>query len=353
MKRLLCLLLLCGACWARSGDDLLPVRALHMWAPKPADTPLLVRFIREALPKEGINTLVLEFDYHYQVRSHPEVTDPDALSKEDVKQIVSACREARVHLIPLLGLLGHQSRGNVTFGLLRSHPEFDETPGKFPANEGIYCRSYCPLHPQIHALVFDLIDELMEVAEADAFHAGLDEVFLLGEEECPRCRGKLTAQLFADEVWRLRNHLAERGRKLWIWGDRLIDGATSGVDKWEGSVNQTWPAVDRVPRDIVICDWHYEKAEPTAAYFAVHGLAVVTCPWKTPGVGRAEVKLVRAMRAPANSELAGRMLGILQTSWQDPADLIHMYFGEMPATGRSGENLQSFREVFDEIRNGK
>ena len=35
--------------------------------------------------------------------------------------------------------------------------EFDETPGKYPNNEGIYCRSYCPLHPEVHEVLFDLV----------------------------------------------------------------------------------------------------------------------------------------------------------------------------------------------------
>ena len=52
------------------------------------------------------------------------------------------------------------------------------------------------------------------------------EVFYIGEEECPRCSGHDPAELFAGEVWRIRNHLAEKQRKLWIWGDRLLDGKT-------------------------------------------------------------------------------------------------------------------------------
>jgi len=87
----------------------LPVSGLHLLVPKPADVPLLVRFIREALPKEGVNTLVLEIDYEYQFKSHPEVADPDALSKADVDSIVAAAHDAGVRLIPQINLLGHQS----------------------------------------------------------------------------------------------------------------------------------------------------------------------------------------------------------------------------------------------------
>src|ERR1043166_618850 len=149
-----------------------PIRGLHISAPKADELPLAIKFIQEALPKEGVNVLVLEFNYRYQFSKRPEVAEPDALSREDVKQIVAACRKAGVRLIPQINLLGHQSWAKNTAALLRAHPEFDETPGKYPGNEGIYCRSYCPLHPAVHEVVFDLIDELAEACEADAFHVG-------------------------------------------------------------------------------------------------------------------------------------------------------------------------------------
>ncbi len=187
--------------------------------------------------------------------------------------MAAACRESKIRLIPLVNLLGHQSWAKTNFGLLRSHPEFDETPKKYPNNEGIYCRSYCPLHPNVHDVVFDVLDEVLEVTGADALHAGMDEVFILGDENCPRCRGRLHADLFAGEVQRIRDHLAKSGKELWIWSDRYLDGATTGVGKWEGSFNETFPALRQAPKDVVMCDWHYDAAVPTAPYFALQASA--------------------------------------------------------------------------------
>src|ERR1700722_15530611 len=87
----------------------LAVRGLHVMAPNPAEMDLALRFIRDALPKEGVNTLVMEFDYRYQFTRRPEVADEDALSQDDVKKIAAACRQAGVRLIPQINLLGHQS----------------------------------------------------------------------------------------------------------------------------------------------------------------------------------------------------------------------------------------------------
>ena len=218
--RLLCLALLALSLHgrvARSAGARSPsLRAL------PEDLPLAVRFIKEALPKEGVNVLVLEINYRFQFTKRPEMADPAGLTAEQVKAIAEACRSAGVRFNPGINLLGHQSWAKNTGALLRVHPEFDETPGRSPQNEGIYCRSYCPLHPQVHAVVFDLIDELADAAGADAFHVGMDEVFLLGEDDCSRCKGKDKAELFAQEVRTVYDHLALSKRTMWMWGDRFL-----------------------------------------------------------------------------------------------------------------------------------
>ncbi|HLW80240.1 MAG TPA: family 20 glycosylhydrolase, partial [Terriglobia bacterium] len=329
-----------------------PIRGLHMAAPKPDEVPLCVRFIRDALPKEGVNVLVMEFDYRYQFTSHPEVADPDALSRADVQAIAAAARESGVRLIPLINLLGHQSWAQQTFGLLRAHPEFDETPGKYPNNQGIYCRSYCPLHPDLNKVVFDLVDELATACGADAVHVGMDEVFLIGTDDCPRCRGRNRAELFAQEVRTLRDHLAEAHREMWMWGDRLLDGYVTGLGEWEASQNGTAAAINDIPRDIVICDWHYDSAAPTAAYFAVQGFRVVAAPWRKSDVALGELELVRSVRAHAKDIIAPRLLGMLQTSWGSSAEFVNAYYGAPGAGKQSADAVTTFKALFSEIRKG-
>jgi hypothetical protein len=326
-----------------------PVRGLHLAAPKPDEIPLAVKFISEALPKEGVNVLVLEFDYRFQFSKHQEVTDPDALSKDDVKQLGAACRQAGVRLIPQINCLGHQSSRGSVHGLLRAHPEFDETPGKH--TEANYCcRSYCPLAPGLHDMLFDLIDELADTCEAEAFHVGMDEVFLLGEEDCPRCKGRNKAELMAAEIIILRDHLAKTNRTMWMWGDRLLDGETTGVGKWEGSVNKTFPAIQLVPKDIMICDWHYENAVPTTAHFAIEGFPVLACPWRRADVALAQLEEIRSVRAHATETVAKRMQGVLQTTWGGFGPFVKAYNGEPPANGRIMESVSCFRALFRELR---
>lgn len=327
-----------------------PIRGLHCSAPQADDVPSCAKFIEEALPKEGVNVLVLEFNYRYQYASRPEVVDENALSRDDVKQLVGACRRAGVRLIPQINCLGHQSWAKRTAGLLRAHPEFDETPGKYPDNEGIYCRSYCPLHPGVHGVLFDLIDELVDVCEADAFHVGMDEVFLLGEDDCPRCRGRNKAGLFAQEVRTLHDHLAESNRAMWMWGDRFLDGETTGMGKWEASLNNTAPAIHMVPTDIVICDWHYNRAEPTAAYFATYGFPVVSSPWRKPGVALGQLDQILFARQHASPGIRDRTLGVLQTTWQPMASFVKAYYSKEAPSVSAVEAALCFKELFREIR---
>src|SRR5205085_11379595 len=103
----------------------------------------------------------------------------------------------------------------------------------YPAdNKGIYCRSWCPFHPEVNKVVFALMDELIDAFDADAFHVGMDEVFILGQ--CPRCKGKENADLFAKAVNDLHAHLVgKRKLQMLMWGDRLLEGKTTGYGGWE------------------------------------------------------------------------------------------------------------------------
>ncbi|NJM26983.1 MAG: family 20 glycosylhydrolase [Bacteroidia bacterium] len=333
MKSAFALLLVAFCCSTVQSQDQFPVRGFAIGAPRPADVDLFVKFIHNGLATQGINTLILRVDYNYQYTTRPELRDSIALSRADVKKIVAACKQHGIRIVPQINLLGHQSLGlhinQLTWRVL-STVRRDTTckmPEKYawPNEDGLYCKSYCPLHPEVHAVVFQLVDELCDAFEADAFHAGMDEVFYLGDEKCPRCAGRDKAELFAGEVRTIRDHLALKGRELWIWGDRLIDGKITGLGEWEASYNNTHRAVDMIPKDVVICDWHYERADKTAYYFAMKGLRVATCPWRNPGVTQQQTRDMAAFRKDATPEMKDRFIGMIQTVWSDAKSFIEGY----------------------------
>ncbi|MCD6405843.1 MAG: family 20 glycosylhydrolase [Planctomycetes bacterium] len=305
--------------------------AVHMAVPEPAQVPLLERFITDAMPRLGLDTLVLEADYRYRCYrfgSHPDLADPDAIGRGEARRIVAAAKKAGIRIVPLFNCLGHQSWKKDTFALLAKHPEFDEYADVDTDDPDFYCRSWCPLAPGLHEVVFDLIDEIADDFEAKDFHCGMDEVFIIADEHCPRCKGKNPAELFAGEVKVLHDHLTGRGVKMWIWGDRLLDAKATGLSKWDASENGTAPAIDMIPTDVVICDWHYEESPPTAQIFAKKGFPVLSCPYDKSEVALEHLEKQRALAASADADAASGALGILQTVWTGQDSFMCSCLGE-------------------------
>jgi hypothetical protein len=293
-------------------------RCLHMMAPSREQLILLLQAIEQKLAPWGVNTLIFEVNYNFEFRSHPELRSggEGALRAEDVRTLKAVCQKHGIRLIPLFNCLGHQSWSRRTFPLLRQHPEFDETPDLPQDNRGIYCRSWCPLHPGVNPIVLAMIDELIDAFGADAVHVGMDEVFLIAHPACPRCKGKNPAELFAKAVNDLHQHLVdERKLTMLMWADRLLDDARFGYGKWESSQNGTAAAIDRIPKDIILCDWHYETRKagyPSIAYFQQQGFRVLPSTWRNKEAALAVI-------AEARRSATERMIGHVCTCWVSAA----------------------------------
>jgi hypothetical protein len=289
-------------------------RGFHFLVKSRKELPDFESIITEYMPRLRLNELILEINYHYEYESHPEVREEECWTAEDCRRLKRLADANCVKIIPMINCLGHQSWADETFQLLRAHPEFDETPEIPLNNKEIYCRSWCPHHPEVNGLIFDLIDEIVDVFEADAFHAGMDEVFILGR--CPRCRGTEPAVLFAKSVKDIHAHIVgKRNLEMLIWGDRFIDSATTGYGEWEASANNTTAAIDLIPKDIVICDWHYETSYggvpatyPSVREFTKKGFRVWPAGWKS-------AQNAQMLTAVALETASDRMVGYLATTW--------------------------------------
>ncbi len=299
------------AAWLKSWRAANPVwRGVHLSARNDEQVGTLAAAL-PGLAGSGVNVIVLEVDYNFQFRSHPEIAPPQGISAPRARALAEAARQHGIRLIPQLNCLGHQSWSRTTDRLLAKHPEFDETPGQFPDNKGIYCRSWCPQNPEVNAVVFALIDELCEAFQADAFHVGMDEVFLIASEHCPRCRGGDPARLFAKAVNDLHSHIvAKRKLEMLLWGDRLLDAKALGYSEWEAARNGTAPALNLIPTDLIICDWHYGKqaAYPSVPLLLQKGFRVWPSGWQP-------LEATKAFSAFARQQHHKRLLGYLCTTW--------------------------------------
>jgi hypothetical protein len=140
----------------------------------------------------------------------------------------------------------------------------------------------------------------------------MDEVFLMAHPSCTRCKGKNPAELFAKSVNDLHKHIVEeRKLTMLMWADRLLDDKNFGYGEWEASKNGTGPAIDMIPKDIIMCDWHYEKRPegyPSVAYLQEKGFRILPSTWRNKD---AALDMLREARKKATP----RMLGHLCTTW--------------------------------------
>lgn len=312
---------------------------IHVMSYGKASLPALERLVGEVAPSLKANWVIIEVNGHFAYRSHPEAAEDDPLDKQDAARLASLAGKSGITLTPMYNCLGHQSWKDRSGALLRAHPEFNEAPDLDATAQDFYCMSWCPRHPGVNPLVFDLFDELLDAFSAASFHVGMDEVFVLGH--CPRCKGTPNADLFAQAVNDYHAHLVgRRGVEMQMWGDRLLDAETMGYGSWESSANDTHQAIAKVGRDIVMCDWHYEIMEdfPSVRYFQDQGFRVWPAGWN-------KEQSIRRFIEVARREAGPRMLGYLATTWTSVNDVVAGLAGEPidPAKERLGDIVAGVR----------
>jgi hypothetical protein len=270
------------------------------------------------LAARGVNVLVLEVDYGFDFRTHPELKIADkVMTRDGAKRFTAACRKHGIQVIPQFQSFGHQSWAKDTWPLLTKYPELDSTPGAFPGNDGIYCREWDPMNPRVYEIVYALIDEIVDAFDADTVHVGMDEIFLIGHEKSPSTKGKDPAEVYAKAVNDMYAHIVKkRGLQMMMWGDRLIDASRYEYGEWEASKNHTWPAIYMIPKDIIIADWHYDPrtSYPSVPMFLDKGFRVLPTSWKDVNASQRLVEYGQSLKHP-------NLLGHLFTSWNKPEKL--------------------------------
>ncbi len=331
-----------------------PWRGVHVMAWGLAGGPDGLAPLKEAIVKvmapSGINVIVLEVGYNYDFKSHPELSQTKFITRADAQDLAKLCRAHGIRLIPQLNCLGHQSWRHTLYPLLTQYRELEEPPDDTPAKPWTQLRSWCPLHPKVNPIVFALMDELIDGFGADAFHVGMDEILVIASRKCPRCRDKTPAEVLAKAINDYHQHLVGQKKvEMLMWGDRLIDGNVMKYDGWSASKNGTAGAIDRIPKDIIICDWHYEKRSdyPSVRYFQDKGFRVWPTGWNS-------VEATRALIDCSRRNATDRMLGHLCSTWVlEPGGFARALLGqhEPPlVTERALQAAATFRAAVERLR---
>jgi N-acetyl-beta-hexosaminidase len=304
------------------------IKAVHLRIKDADVTDKLVQYIEEGLAPLGVNLMCLEFNPGYNYRCFPELAD-GSFGRNEAQRVAAAAKKAGIRVVPLFMCLGHQGWRFEKNKLLKLHPEFDETPDVPEDGDAentpdleFYCHSWCASNDDVYKYILPMIDEIMEDFGTDIMHIGMDEVFSLADENCPRCRGKGRAELFARTVNILYDHIVKKkGAKMMMWGDRLNHAEAFDYHAWEGDIWGTWKAIDMIPNDIIITDWHYEMNEkgfPGIEAFLEKGFTVIPAGWRE--LKQAKFLLDEALKYKKSAEekkFPGNMAGMMITCWSE------------------------------------
>lgn len=255
------------------------MRGFHMGLPHRDHFDFVRRLFRYVLLPLRFNMLFVEFAGGMRFDRHPAISEAwlratenfekglqpkmphsgmgacgTVLEKGEVREFLDYARELGMEIIPEVQSLGHVQY--ITY----AYPELAEIDAEEVLDEDarnedmrpskFYRHCYCPSLERSYEVIFDLIDEIVEVAQPPRYvHIGHDEVYQIGV--CKRCRGKDPAELFAKHVIALHDYIAKKGLGTMMWSDMLHPAPVRPY--------LTSRAADLLPRDIVMLDfvWYF------------------------------------------------------------------------------------------------
>ena len=273
------------------------IRGAHFGLPPREEIPFFKRLIRYVLAPMRMNTIFLEIAGGMRFERHPKISEVweegnkkanagkwppfphgsmvsggSVLEKHEVAELVDYARSYGLEVIPEIQSLGHVQY------ITMAYPEVAETEHVVQVKTDIdlneedappdkfYKDSYCPLNEKSYSIIFDLIDEIVEVVRPTEYvHMGHDEVYTMGT--CPLCKEKDHADLYASDVNKLYEYLASKNLKMMIWGDML-----HSITKY-----QTPPAIEKIPKDIILLDfiWYFHFDKDLEDHLLNHGFKVI------------------------------------------------------------------------------
>lgn len=257
-----------------------PMRGFHMGLPRKDQIDFVKRLTRYVLLPFGYNHVILEFNGDMRYDSHPEITeywleterlakegkgervmhadigaDGTSLEKSEVRELVDIFDSYGIEVIPEVQSLGHVEY------ITGAHPEFAElgkcidtlSPEELKKiqHPNIPGHCYCPSDERCMKLIFDIIDEVVEVVRPKRYvHIGHDEIYHLGL--CPECRAKGAERVYIEHVKALYGHLKEKGLGTMLWSDMFH------VNMYY--TDESFSIVkDELPKDLVLLDfsWYF------------------------------------------------------------------------------------------------
>lgn len=214
----------------------LPIRGLHIdMKVMTMKCDVICEIARDAA-RWGYNTILIEYQDKFPFDGELEtIAAPDALTKQEVHNFISVCRELGLQVIPLVQCLGHSY-------YILMHEKFSHLGEEKGDYENMH--ALCPSIPESLDLYSKMIEQILNIhTECEYFHIGGDETRL--SPKCPRCSGKDKADLLSDYYIKAAKLVRKRGSMPIIWGDMLLTYPEKLLPKLRGQV--------------IVMDWDYRS----------------------------------------------------------------------------------------------
>jgi hexosaminidase len=286
----------------------MPVRAVHFFSGRDA-RELQIAMLRNVLLPLKYNMIIYECEY-IEWESLPQIRDARySMKKADAAAVIEEAHRLGFEVVPLINTFGHCEwlLDNDAFRHLADNPAMPY--------------AYDPSNPDVYRLCERVYAEALDLFRPRYFHIGHDEVTMRGFplKEANRKRG--AAELFWEDTMHYYKWLRDRGVKTMMWGDQLLapgegKGATLAHSKADAEKLRR-----RLPKDIVIADWHYDSAPPekfvSLRVLTSAGFDVLACTWCDPMniVQFAKAAAMERARVDGAKGSRGEVLGLMQTTW--------------------------------------
>lgn len=276
----------------------------------------------DKLARYKVNAIIWELEDKLVFSRHPEISAPNAISKQEMQAIFRYAKERHIEISPLVQGLGHASF------ILKHHWELRENPS---SDWG-----FCPSEPRTYELQYDLYRDALEaLPDGKYLHIGGDEISAIGIDERCLSTGKSPFELQMIWLQKVCKFAIDNGRIPIFWDDMPLKYSGLWGLFWNNLSNKeldkVWntqkldEAIKLFPKDCIYMRWNYfDITEPInerilnwyqSKNLKVMG-ATAAAAGDSPIIPRNESRLNEIMEF---NKLASKfnLIGVLTTAWDD------------------------------------
>ena len=266
-----------------------------------------------------INDAWLEANEMYEkgewpIPAHYGFVSRDIHEKSEVRELCDYFESFGLEVVPEVHSYGHAQY------ITMAYPEYAEKAPQEDIGENtdlvnkdkrpdtFYYHTLCPLHKDYYKVIFDIIDEVLEVVKPKRFvHMGHDEIYEVGM--CPECKKVPRGDLLANEINTLNDYIKKKGLSMIIWSDMFHDMPYSAMT-----------SINKVSKDVMMIDfvWYFHLDKDLEDNLLSHGFKVMMGNMYSSHYPRFEKR--------AHKE---GMIGAEVSTWLPCSDLIYSYNGKI------------------------